>query len=77
MDEATSNLDIKTETEILSSIKKEMGDVTIMMISHRISSISKFDRIIVMQEGMVVDEGTHDELKDRCELYENLANSDL
>lgn len=77
LDEATSNLDIKTETEILSSIKKEMGDVTIMMISHRISSISKFDRIIVMQEGMVVDEGTHDELKDRCELYENLANSDL
>ena len=77
LDEATSNLDIKTEAEILSSIEKEMGDVTIMMISHRISSISKFDRIIVMQEGMVVDEGTHDELKDRCELYENLANSDL
>lgn len=75
LDEATSNLDIKAESEMLRAIKSEMKDVTILMISHRIASVKKFDRIVVMKAGSVVGEGTHDELRDSCIDYRSLMET--
>lgn len=72
LDEATSNLDIKAEAEMLTAIKREMEDVTVLMISHRIASVKKFDKIVVMQTGTVVGEGTHEELKADCREYRSL-----
>lgn len=75
LDEATSNLDIHTETKILNAIENELKDITILMISHRASSIRKFDKIIVMQDGEIVGDGTNDELVGKCKFYDSLIDN--
>lgn len=75
LDEATSNLDIHAEMKILNAIETELEDITILMISHRISSIKKFDKIVVMQGGKIVEEGINDELMGRCKFYDSLVDN--
>jgi ATP-binding cassette subfamily C protein len=65
MDEATSNLDSKNEKRILSSIEKLHGDLTILMIAHRFSTIESADVIYLMKEGHIVEEGSWEEFNSR------------
>ena len=72
LDEATSALDNESEKEILDNIKKFMYRKTLISIAHRISSISKFDNILVMDSGKLMDCGTHQALIKSCDIYHDL-----
>lgn len=61
-DESTSSLDSKTETAILKSFEEQLGDKTVISIAHRISTLKNTDRIIVFEQGKIVEEGSFKEL---------------
>ncbi len=69
LDEATSALDSEVETEIQQSLIEVMQDKTVIAIAHRLSTIARMDRIVVMDRGRIVEQGTHQELKGKPGLY--------
>jgi len=75
-DEATSALDKTNEAEVQKAIdemKKELGTVTTIVIAHRLSTVKNADNIIVLKKGRIVEQGTHNELKDKNGVYAKLA----
>jgi ABC-type multidrug transport system fused ATPase/permease subunit len=74
-DEATSSLDSETEKKIFSSMEKLFEARTSIIITHRLSTIQSCDKIIFVENGNIVDIGTHDELKTRCQRYGELYMS--
>ena len=65
LDEATSALDAETEMDIASTIEQLEGDVTLIIIAHRLSTVRNADRLAFMQSGEIVDMGTFDEVRQR------------
>lgn len=76
MDEATSALDNQTQTEIQESIKNISKDYTIIIVAHRLSTIVDSDRIVVLDGGVIKEEGTHQELMKSSTIYKNLYRSE-
>mgnify|MGYP001180260316 CR=1 FL=1 len=74
-DEATSHLDPLSEKLIHKSITKLQGSRTMILIAHRLSTIQNADRIIVLDKGKIVEEGTHQQLLDLGGLYHELASA--
>jgi ATP-binding cassette subfamily B protein len=72
LDEATSNIDTETETLIQKGLARILRDRTSLIIAHRLSTIRDADRILVMQRGRIVEDGSHDELLRHDGLYANL-----
>lgn len=72
LDEATSALDTISETLIQSALNKLMKNKTVMVIAHRLSTVRKMDRIIVLEGGIIAEEGTHDALLLADGVYANL-----
>jgi subfamily B ATP-binding cassette protein MsbA len=72
LDEATSSLDTESEREVQNALDNLMRDRTTLVIAHRLSTIRNADRIIVMQQGRIVEEGSHDELLNNGGVYEML-----
>lgn len=72
LDEATSALDSLTEVEIRDALDEAMVGKTVIAIAHRLSSIIGMDKIVVMQEGLIQEEGTHDELVQQKGIYYSL-----
>lgn len=72
LDEATSALDSESESYIQKSLEKLMKDRTTVVVAHRLSTIRKMDRIIVVDKGRVVDSGPHDQLLKSSPLYKKL-----
>ena len=69
MDEATSNLDAVSEHEILNAIEKECPDAIIIAAAHRLSTIARFDTILVLENGSIIEQGVHDQLLTSDKLY--------
>ena len=77
LDEATSALDSNSEQLIQQALETILADKTAIIIAHRLSTIQHADRIIAMNKGQIVDEGTHDELLQSSPLYRDLASKQL
>jgi len=69
LDEATANIDSQTESLIQESLQKILRGRTSITIAHRLSTIRESDKIIVLHKGVVVEQGTHEELLARKGLY--------
>jgi ATP-binding cassette, subfamily B, bacterial len=74
LDEPTSALDAQTEADILEALQHLMQNRTTLLIAHRLSTVRKADRIIVLQDGRISESGTHDELISRGKFYAQLHN---
>jgi len=74
LDEATSSLDSVTEKYIQDSLEKLMEGRTTIVIAHRLSTLSRMDRILVFDQGRIVEEGTHSELLRKNGLYAKMWN---
>ena len=76
-DEATSALDNETQSKIQEAINNLKGEYTILIVAHRLSTVIDSDKIFVVDNGKIIDSGSHKELLKNCEYYRNLYNKDL
>lgn len=76
-DDSFSALDYKTDRALRKALDKACGDVTRVIVAQRIGTIKDADRIIVLDEGHIVGNGTHSELMESCEVYRQIALSQL
>jgi ATP-binding cassette subfamily B protein len=74
LDDATSSIDSRVEEEIHATLRRLMVGRTTILIAHRRSTLHLADRIVVLDQGKVVDAGTHEDLLDRCPLYRDLLS---
>ena len=77
LDEATSMIDAESEAQISEAIAEFGRGRTCLIVAHRLSTVRRADRIVVMERGRIIDSGRHDELVDRCPLYRGLAQHQL
>jgi ABC-type multidrug transport system fused ATPase/permease subunit len=77
LDDATSSVDARTEAEIKRGLREVMEGRTTFIVAHRLSTISLADEIVVIDRGRIVDRGNHEELLERCPLYEEIAEKGL
>lgn len=85
LDEATSMIDAESEAQIAEAIADFVSNAnaspgkgrTCLIVAHRLSTVIAADKIVVMDQGRIVDQGTHTQLLDRCDLYRTLAHHQL
>jgi ATP-binding cassette subfamily B protein len=77
LDEATSALDTESENHIQMNMRKILKDRTAVIIAHRLSTIMNANRILVLYDGAIVEEGTHQELLDRQGVYFHLVQRQI
>ncbi len=77
LDEATSMIDADSEAKIADALDHFCENRTALVIAHRLSTVIHADRIVVMQDGSIVDVGTHTDLLGRCTLYQQLCKTQL
>ncbi len=75
LDDSASALDYATDAALRQAIRDMEGDMTVFIVSQRASSIQHADQIIVLDDGEMADIGTHDELLERCEVYQEIYYS--
>ena len=75
LDDSTSAVDSATEAAIRESFARNLADTTVIIIAQRISSVRYADQILVLDEGTIVDRGTHDELMAKSKVYQEIYNS--
>jgi ABC-type multidrug transport system fused ATPase/permease subunit len=73
-DEATSALDTENEQKVQQAIDEATQNRTVILIAHRLSTILKADKIVVIEQGRIVGQGTHTELMESCPRYQYLYN---
>jgi ATP-binding cassette, subfamily B, multidrug efflux pump len=76
-DDSFSALDFKTDAELRRALRKETDEATVLIVGQRISTIMNADSIVVLEDGRIAGTGTHQELMETCEVYRELALSQL
>ena len=76
-DDSFSVLDMKTERQLRQNLREAMGEATVIIVAQRISTIMDADRILVIDDGRIVGQGTHKELLQTCTLYREIASIQL
>lgn len=76
-DDSTSALDLSTEARLHKSLRENLGDTTVIMIAQRVASVKNADKIIVIENGVIAAEGTHDELLENSRVYRDIYNSQV
>jgi ATP-binding cassette subfamily B multidrug efflux pump len=76
-DDSFSALDFKTDSALRQALKAKTGSSTVLIVTQRISTVMNAEQIIVLDEGRIVGKGTHTELMDTCEVYREIAMSQL
>lgn len=76
-DDCFSALDYKTDRVLRGQLNKSTGDATKIMVAQRISTVKDADKILVLDKGRVVDIGTHEKLLENCQVYQEIAQSQL
>ena len=76
-DDSFSALDFKTDAKLRSALTKETKHKTVLIVGQRINTIMNADKIIVLDEGKIVGQGTHQELMKNCQVYQEIAASQL
>ena len=77
LDDSSSALDLATEAKLRQSIKTKLTNTTVIIVSQRISAIQHADKIIVLDDGEIVAIGTHQELLNQCDVYQNIYTSQV
>jgi subfamily B ATP-binding cassette protein MsbA len=77
LDEATSSLDSESERMVQEGLSNLMKGRTTLVIAHRLSTVQRADRIVVLQRGRIVGQGTHSSLLGQCEVYQRLCQAQL
>jgi ATP-binding cassette subfamily B protein len=75
-DDCTAALDARNEDRFWSQLDEELGACTCFIVSHRLATIRRADRILVLEDGQLVDEGTHEDLAERCETYREFLRTE-
>ncbi len=76
-DDALSALDFKTDAALRRALKAETGDSTMIIVTQRVATVKTADQILVIDDGEIVGKGTHQELMESCETYQQIAASQL
>jgi len=76
-DDSFSALDYRTDSNLRKAMSKNLGDATVLIVAQRIATILRADKIVVLHDGEIVSEGTHGELLKNCEIYREIAESQL
>lgn len=76
-DDSFSALDFKTDSALRRALKQKTGDSTVLIVTQRVATVKNADQIIVLDEGRVVGKGSHRELMESCETYQEIAYSQL
>ena len=76
-DDSFSALDMKTDRKLRENLKESIGDATVIMVAQRISTVTDADRILVVDDGQIVGNGTHKDLIQTCPLYREIAEIQL
>ena len=77
LDDSTSAVDSATEAAIRQSFASNLKDTTVIIIAQRINTILHADQIVVLKDGRIVGKGTHEELMEDCEVYREIAESQM
>lgn len=77
LDDCTSALDAETEAAVLSALRQQLQEVTVLLISQRISTVQRADHILCLENGMVQGFGSHEELMEKCPTYQGIYHSQI
>ena len=77
LDDALSSVDTQTAADILADLRQVLKSRTSLIIAHRIATVKDADRIIVMADGQIMEQGTHEELIAKDELYARMVDREL
>ena len=77
LDDCTSALDATTEAAVLEGLRENIADMTVLLISQRISTVMRADRILCLEDGEVKGFGTHQELMESCSTYQAIYASQI
>ena len=76
-DDSFSALDFRTDAALRRALKEKTGESTVLIVTQRVATVKNADQIIVLDEGKVVGKGSHQDLMDTCETYQEIAYSQL
>ena len=77
LDDSSSALDYKTDANLRAALAEEMSETTVITVAQRVSSVKNCDLILVIDEGEIIGQGTHEHLLETCDKYREISDSQM